>query len=381
MKQTKITQIKLSNIRLYENLILAKDVYIDGKLIFKNNTRITKYVISKLEQFKGGTSPIYVYEEINFKDKKNKEIQEYKDIINRINSESKLIFKNYCYNGKDDRRILGELIDKVTDSIIENTYVMNFLENLYFVSPKVLDHSIRVASITIIMSTYLNIPYEIMYDMVIGALLHDIGMIQLISESSFDITGIDSELNYEEYQFFKTHSIVGYTEISDSPYLSPLVKNIILYHHLWNNFNASYNGYFNTWISYPEYVNDIKSDAEKYKNTLTIVVQLADTYDSLVYMRTPKHFLDFKNQHPIDFISNHLEDITGSDFISTGKLFLRLFSKYSIGEYILINKNTKAKIIDLENDANNPLVSKILGYTKNGEAVLSNNIEKFKNIA
>lgn len=97
--------------------------------------------------------------------------------------------------------------------------IKSYDENLYI-------HSVNVANLTEYIIDALDFPKRAKWDIVTGALLHDIGKTFL----PFDLINKPSYLTGSEMQIVKNHPGLGYNLLKDFE-LGPVVLDIVLHHH------------------------------------------------------------------------------------------------------------------------------------------------------
>ncbi len=91
-------------------------------------------------------------------------------------------------------------------------------------------HSINTALISCMIGVKLGYQDERLYDLGIGALLHDIGMIKIPKK----ILNKSSELSYRELNIVRNHCQLGYIILKETE-VSEISKSIILQHHEKND--------------------------------------------------------------------------------------------------------------------------------------------------
>lgn len=114
------------------------------------------------------------------------------------------------------------LVNKVETDVRIRPFIRKirtYDENLYI-------HSMNVAKLTEFLVDGLNYPEKSKYDIVCGALLHDIGKTYL----PFDLVNKHGFLTCGEYQWVKNHPMYGYDLLKDFE-LSETIMDIVLHHH------------------------------------------------------------------------------------------------------------------------------------------------------
>ncbi len=120
-------------------------------------------------------------------------------------------------------------------------------------------HCLRVSEYSVAMGTELGFSKTDLYNLQLGALLHDIGKIGIPGI----ILNKPGKLTPEEYEVIKKHPEIGENILQNIEYFKPFL-NIIRHHHEWENGNG-----------YP--------DKESGSSTISsAIVAVTDVYDSLV---------------------------------------------------------------------------------------------------
>ncbi|MEF9951630.1 MAG: HD domain-containing protein [Clostridium sp.] len=114
--------------------------------------------------------------------------------------------------------------DVIRGSSIE---IKTYLKNFYNALPWYYTHSVNVSIIAAFIARKLNYKEEIIKDIVIGALLHDIGMMGVSNDSSL---GTGKSLEELQDRNLKKHCEIGYGIVINSK-IPPISKRIILQHH------------------------------------------------------------------------------------------------------------------------------------------------------
>lgn len=88
-------------------------------------------------------------------------------------------------------------------------------------------HCLNVAILSCAIALKMNFDSDLLENLIIGAILHDIGKMILPK----DILNKPGKLTIDERKVLETHATLGYEFIKDEPNVSPLSKVIILCHH------------------------------------------------------------------------------------------------------------------------------------------------------
>ena len=120
-------------------------------------------------------------------------------------------------------------------------------------------HCLRVSEYSVAMGTELGFSKTDLYNLQLGALLHDIGKIGIPGI----ILNKPGKLTPEEYEVIKKHPEIGEKILKNIDYFKPFL-NIIRHHHEWTD-----------GMGYPDKISD-------HISLSSAIVAVTDVYDSLV---------------------------------------------------------------------------------------------------
>lgn len=129
-------------------------------------------------------------------------------------------------------------------------------------------HSVNVAVISSIIGIGYNMEEEKLKNLVISALLHDLGKVQIPP----GILNKPGRLTQEEFQVMKTHAELSYQFIKERWDLSSYVKEAVLHHH--ENVDGT---------GYPHGIDGSE------QTIYTKILHVADVYDALISKRPYKN--------------------------------------------------------------------------------------------
>ncbi|OHU95636.1 phosphodiesterase [Pseudoalteromonas byunsanensis] len=112
------------------------------------------------------------------------------------------------------------------DSVFRNQDALACIAQIKEKDAYLLEHSINVAILVSILAKHLSLDRHIIEQITIGALLHDIGMVQVPDE----ILQKPSALSPEEYEQVKQHARYSYSIVSDAK-LGDIATEIAGFHH------------------------------------------------------------------------------------------------------------------------------------------------------
>jgi HD-GYP domain-containing protein (c-di-GMP phosphodiesterase class II) len=165
--------------------------------------------------------------------------------------------------GRPDMRQAKRLVQPVVDSIMRHEYSVVGLTALRDHDEYTYAHCVNVSVLSIGMGQALRLPRQVLADLGVAALLHDIGKIAVPGE----VLRKPAKLSAEEWQMVRRHPLEGVKMICRMPGLSALTLDsmrVCLEHHM--NFDRS---------GYPEV------EHEWGQATLSRIVAVADCFDAI----------------------------------------------------------------------------------------------------
>ena len=140
----------------------------------------------------------------------------------------KTILEKHTYSHNYELEELSRTADHIIMSIIEEDKVVEQIYDIKERSSDIYEHSINICSLATIVALRMNLSPQMVHDIGVGCLLHDLGLRYLTID--YDDRNVD-ELTDSEYAEYKKHPIYGYTALRGENWISNESKNMILYHH------------------------------------------------------------------------------------------------------------------------------------------------------
>lgn len=246
-------------------------------------------------------------------------LTESKAILNRAFSDAK--------NGFDlELEPILQVTNKSVDAIFNNLDSLSCLVNIRKKSEYLLEHSISVSIYLTLFSSYLNIDKAIVYDMAIGAFLHDVGKIMVPD----DILNKPGKLTDDEFFIMKTHANHSAEIIKGIEGINNLSYEVAAFHH------EKLDG-----TGYPFRLKANK--ISKYCRMMNI----CDIFDALTSNRCYKdgftHIKAFTILRNLAEGNNHLD----SELVEH---FIKAIGLYPIGSLVQLNSNRIA-IVERRNQS------------------------------
>ena len=150
------------------------------------------------------------------------------DIEKTIRSKVKSILERHTYQNNKELQGLTQAADEIITNILDEKEVVEKVFDIKERSADIYEHSISLSSLAILTALRMNVDKQVIHDIGVGCLLHDIGL----RYTTLDYEGKSMEdMKPEALAEYKKHPIYGYTSVKDEEWISDEVKKIILYHH------------------------------------------------------------------------------------------------------------------------------------------------------
>ncbi|QLE87493.1 HD-GYP domain-containing protein [Shewanella sp. Scap07] len=119
------------------------------------------------------------------------------------------------------------LADNMIASVLDDSDALKCVSALRTKDAYLLEHSINVAFLLITFGKYLKLEKNILRQMAIGGILHDIGKIKVDDE----ILNKPARLTPEEFEHMKLHQVYAAEIMAETTGLSQISKDVCLMHH------------------------------------------------------------------------------------------------------------------------------------------------------
>lgn len=300
---------------LKEGMVISKPIYTSsGIILLTEGMVLTDRYIEKIVS--GGFEFVYINDEVSKGIKLDELIKEETKVeTKKVLQECLKRMKSGYFNTG------GNVIRKVEEMIKEillNPRVMVSLQDIRAKNDYLLLHAINVCVISVLLGKKMNYTDIQLKHLAIGALLHDMGKINI----QFDFSRYREDYLEKELQVYKLHIQEGYEMIQAIPETTLMSANIVRMHH--ENYDGS---------GYPM---GLKGDAI---HEFAKIVAVANEYDNLLYNQS----FDSKLKH-----YEIIEVIIAKSFTAFDPHVVRVFSNsispYPLGSGVVLS-NGKTGII------------------------------------
>ena len=181
------------------------------------------------------------------------------------------------------------------------------------------DHSIMVASLSILTALKMNLSKWEVYDIGVGSLLHDMGL-RYLSTPYQDID-VEKDFDPESLFEYRKHTLYGFSSVEKETWMSNESKKIILFHHE----RLDKSGFPFKQVVMPISVR---------------IVAIADAFDDILCGIGVKRG---NVRQALEYIRN------GKDKLFEGRIvdyFLEFIAAYPVGTTVVTNKGDEAIVIE-----------------------------------
>ncbi|WP_350432098.1 HD-GYP domain-containing protein [Shewanella sp. H8] len=120
-----------------------------------------------------------------------------------------------------------DIADKMIESVMDDADAFKCISALRTKDAYLLEHSINVAFLLVTFGKHLNLERELLKQMAVGGILHDIGKIQVDNE----ILHKPGKLTPDEFEKMKLHQVYAVEIMNETKGLSQVSKDVCLMHH------------------------------------------------------------------------------------------------------------------------------------------------------
>lgn len=150
------------------------------------------------------------------------------DVEKQVRDRIKDILELHVYQKTEGLKQIAETAQNIITDILEEDEVVEKVYDVKERSADIYEHSVQVCTIATLIALKLGLSEKEVYDISVGALMHDLGLRYLVVRYEDQDINLLPTKDQEEY---KKHSIYGYTAIKNEDWLSENAKNIVLNHH------------------------------------------------------------------------------------------------------------------------------------------------------
>jgi putative nucleotidyltransferase with HDIG domain len=214
---------------------------------------------------------------------------------------------------------MKELVDTSINLMIDAAGVFGYLQTIRKQDDYTFRHSINVAIISGILGKWIGLSGERLRDLILAALLHDIGKTQI----PLEILNKPAKLTQEEMKIMEGHTIEGHKMLLGEPSINKGILCGILQHH--------------EKIDGTGYPLGISGDQI---HIFARIIAVADIYDAMTSDR-----IYHKKQTPFAVIEEIKQETFGKLDPVICMTFLRNIINYFIGKKVILSNGAEAEVV------------------------------------
>ncbi|WP_434512642.1 HD-GYP domain-containing protein [Desulfitobacterium sp. AusDCA] len=308
-------QIGVNNLKIGD--VLGKTIYSSrGRVLLGKGVKLTPLFISKLRDM--GISIVYIeddrFDDIVVEDVITEEQRwEAMDLIERSSQAVRL---GKDLDGFELKRIVGNIVEQILfkKDILVSLMDIRSRDNQMFA------HLVNVCVLSVVLGKAMLLDKEKLETLAIGALLHDIGKMQLDPQ----LINRTENLSSQEMEQMKKHTFFGFEELRKRKDFSLVVAHIAFQHH--ENVNGT---------GYPRQLK------EGEIHPLAQIVAITDLFDKLTSDNS-----GMKRVMPYE-ACEILMGLVGKYFpLEPVRLFLRNIAAYPTGITVRLNTGEIGVVVD-----------------------------------
>ena len=327
--------------QLSENEILARPIFTeDLQTILPEGAILKKSYIDKLREL--NIDKVYVKE----RDPLAKEILILQvEMESQVKEKVKDILERHTYQHNNELMELCETADNIIVSMVQEEEIAKKVFDIKERSADIYEHSFNICTLSVLTALKLQLPQEVIHDIGLGCLLHDIGLRYLTIDYDNQSLSELSELDMAE---FKKHPVYGYSALKEESWISETSKNMILYHH--ERLDGS---------GYPLHATSLSVPVE--------IINVCDTFDEMICGIGCKKV---KVHEAVEYLKAYKDIKYSGKIVDT---FLQFTAVYPVGTKVLTNDGESGIVIRQNREFSDRPVLRII-TDKDGNPAGENNI-------
>ena len=199
-------------------------------------------------------------------------------------------------------------------------------------SADIYEHSTSICALAILTALKMGIEIQVIHDIGVGCLLHDIGMRYITVDYNDRDVGT---LNKQSLMEYRKHPVYGYTILKDETWISDLSRSIILYHH--ERLDGS---------GFPLRIREIPQECR--------IVNVCDAFDEMI-CGIGCHRV--KVYEAIEYLKSFKNILFDGKIVD---VFLEFTAVYPVGTHVLTNEGELAVVLSQNKGFQERPVIKIL---------------------
>lgn len=299
-------------------MILAHAIYdMSGRVLLGVNGILTESYIKRIREY--GFTGVYIQDELS------------QDIVLDDIIEPKLREEGMKAVQKGDIDACKKVAEKIVEDMLGKGQISLDMADLRSYDDYTFAHSVNVAVICSVIGIGLGYDSTRLRELVIAALLHDLGKLAIDTE----VLNKPERLSKEEFEQMKRHTEISYDMLSERWDLSSAIKTAVRFHH--ENEDGS---------GYPKGLDG--SELNQYAK----ILHVADVYDAMTSKRPYKE--PYSSRETIEYLMGACGILFDLKSVEALLKYLPLYPK---GTTVTLSNGEKALVVENSGNYNlRPLV-------------------------
>ena len=214
---------------------------------------------------------------------------------------------------------ISETANEIVEDMFAREEVVDRVYDIRERNADLYDHSVMVASLSILTALKMNLSQWEVYDIGVGSLLHDMGLRYL--STPYQDVDVYNEFDPESLFEYRKHTLYGFSSVEKETWMSNESKKIILFHHE----RLDKSGFPFKHVVMPIGVR---------------IVSIADAFDDILCGIGVKRG---NVRQALEYIRN------GKDKLFEGRIvdyFLEFIAAYPVGTTVVTNRGDEAVVME-----------------------------------
>ncbi len=261
------------------------------------------------------------------------------------------LMKTAAKQGSIDGWLAKKTVSECVNSALHSPDTLLWMLHLKNKDEYTVQHCLNVCILAIVFARYLNLPHDIIVNLGVCGLLHDIGNMLIPS----DILNKASDLTEQEHMLLESHTTLGYELLKSSEHIPPSILETVLTHH--EHLDGS---------GYPKHLKS------KQLSDFSKIISVVNTYDSLTKNRFAQRNLNHLEATQLmgNRAGSELDRCLVTKFIECLGVYpagsVVVMTNGAIGIVVEVNEKTKLrpKVIILFDEHKNPVPEQMIDLAK-----------------
>lgn len=150
------------------------------------------------------------------------------DVEDLFKEKVRSVMERHIYSDSNELEELSKTAENIISNILENDELVGQIYDIRERNADIYEHSISVCAMAVLLSLKLSIDKDIIHDIGVASLFHDIGLRYL----EFDYTNVDIEaFDDKKKKEYKKHPAYAFSAMEHETWISDRAKKMVLSHH------------------------------------------------------------------------------------------------------------------------------------------------------